>query len=327
MAKYVNTSGVPMSLAVFLATDSYDHNHDPQTISATALLKPIRQSILAARLPDDVGQPDLTQMMASRMGTAIHDGIERAWKTNYQAAMQDIGIPTHVVKKVKINPEPAEVDEDTIAVYMEQRAHRRIGEYTISGKFDFVINGRVEDFKSTSVYSAISHNSDQKHAQQGSIYRWLRPDIITQDEMAIQYIFTDWAAARARTEANYPKQRFQERILPLMSIAETTQFIRQKLEQFDKFKDIPEYGLPLCTGEELWRSEPVFKYYKNPEKTARSTKNFDTRQDAVIHMATEGGGKGLILEKPGQVTACKYCSAFPICTQKDALVAQGQLIL
>lgn len=316
-----------MSLAVFLATDNYDHNPDPNTISATALLKPIRQSILSARLPPDVGQPDLTQMMANRMGSAIHDAIERAWKTNYEGALRDIGVPAHVVKKVKINPEKADLTDDCIPVYMEQRAHKQLGQYTISGKFDFVIDGRVEDFKSTSVYSAISHNSDEKHSQQGSIYRWLCPDIITQNEMAIQYIFTDWAAARARTEANYPKHRFQERILPLMSIAETGYFIRDKLTQFEKFKDSPEPELPLCTDDELWRSEPVFKYYKNPEKTARSTKNFDTRQEAVIHMATEGGGKGIILEKPGQVTACKYCPAFPICTQKDDLIAQGHLVL
>lgn len=327
MAKYVNTSGVPMSLAVFLATDNYDHNDDPNTISATALLKPLRQSILSARLPPDIGQPDLAQMMANRMGSAIHDGIERAWKTNYAGALQDIGVPKHVVGKVKINPTKEDLTDDTVAVYMEQRAHRTMGHYTISGKFDFVIEGRVEDFKSTSVYQAISHCNDEKHSQQGSIYRWLRPDIITQNEMAIQYIFTDWSSARARTEPKYPPHRFQERILPLMSEHETGFFIRNKLINFEKFKDSPEPELPLCTDDELWRSEPVFKYYKNPEKTARSTKNFDTRQEAVIHMATEGGGKGVILEKPGQVTACKYCSAFPLCTQKDDLVAQGHLIL
>jgi hypothetical protein len=81
----------------------------------------------------------------------------------------------------------------------------------------------------------------------------------------------------------------------------------------------------LCTDEDLWRTEPVYKYYANPNKTARSTKNFDSKQDAYVFMAQ--AGKGIVLEKPGQVTACKYCSAFSLCSQKDALINAGDLVL
>jgi len=44
--RYANVSDVPLALAVFLATDSYDYNPDPNTVSATTLLKPIRQIVL-----------------------------------------------------------------------------------------------------------------------------------------------------------------------------------------------------------------------------------------------------------------------------------------
>jgi len=323
MSKYSNTSSVPMSLAVFLASDSYDH--DPETISATALLKPIRQTILSSRLPADITGPELSQQMANRMGTAIHDGIERAWKGNYQQAMADIGLPAGVIKRVRINPTKEELTDDIIPVYLEQRAYKQIRGYTISGKFDFVGDGRVEDFKTSSVFMATSHKNDKKHSQQGSLYRWLNPAIITQDEMAIQYIFTDWMAARAKTDPKYPPNRFQQRILPLMSLAETEHFVNGKLDLLEKFKDAEEAHLPLCDEEDLWRSEPVFKYYKNPEKTLRSTKNFDTMQEALIHKASIG--VGIILEKPGQVMACKYCAAFPLCSQKDVLIAAGDLVL
>jgi len=76
----------------------------------------------------------------------------------------------------------------------------------------------------------------------------------------------------------------------------------------------------------LWRSEPEFKYYKNPEKMSRSTKNFDSMKEARMRFI-EDGSVGIIVERPGQVTACKYCSAFAICKQKDALIASGDLIL
>jgi hypothetical protein len=324
MTTYANTSAVPLSLAVFLATDGYDH--DSSTISATALMKPLRQIILGNRMPEGDASVDLIQMVPSRMGSAIHDGIERAWLHNHAVALKSLGYPDKVIDRVLINPEPEDLYEDCIPIYMEQRAHKQVGKYVVSGKFDFVGDGRVEDFKSTGVFTAINHTNDDKHTLQLSLYRWLNPEIITKDDGVIQFIFTDWSSARARTEAKYPPQRIQQRILPLKSVAETERYVINKLALIDKHELTPEADLPLCTDEDLWRSAPVFKYYKNPEKLARSTKNFDTKPEAYIRMAEEGG-KGIVLEKPGQVMACKYCNAFALCSQKDDLVAAGDLVL
>ena len=57
-----------------------------------------------------------------------------------------------------------------------------------------------------------------------------------------------------------------------------------------------------------------------------AVKNFDNKQDAYIRLA-EDGNVGIVKEQPGQVTACKYCSAFSICSQKDQLIAAGDLQL
>jgi hypothetical protein len=322
--KYTNVSGVPLSMAVFLATDNYDH--DPETISATALLKPVRQIVLGGRVPTADAAADLVGMTASRMGSAIHDSIESAWVNHYQRAMLALGYPQKVIDLVKVNPKEDELTEDCIPIYLEQRSKKQVGKYIISGKFDFVGDGRVEDFKSTSVYTAIHGSNDNKYIQQGSIYRWLNPKIVTKGEMAIQFIFTDWSGARAKTEANYPPSRIQQRILPLMSVAETERFVIHKLTLIDRHMDSPEDEIPFCTDEELWRSQPVFKYYKKGVVTARSTKNFDTLVEANTRRA-EDGSAGLVVERPGQVTACKYCSAFSICSQKDELIAAGDLIL
>lgn len=324
--KYANTSSVPLSLAVFLATDHYDHNDNPNTISATTLIKPTRQVVLSARVPETHNVVDLERMVASRMGTAIHDGIERAWIGNYHRAMKDLGYPQKVIDRVVVNPHPELDTTGFIPVYLEQRVERKVGNYTITGKFDFVGEGRVEDFKTTSVYTAINGTNDEKYSWQGSIYRWLNPTLITRDEMAIQFIFTDWSAAKARADQSYPQKRFQQRIIPLKSIQETEAFVHRKLKDLEKYWDAPEEVIPPCTDEDLWRSTPEFKYYKNPAKMTRSTKNFDTYHEAHQRFM-EDGQVGVIVEKPGQVTACKYCSAFPVCMQKDRLVASGDLTL
>lgn len=326
MAKYTESSSVPLSIAVFLATDTYDHNDDPTHVSATALLRPIRQLVLSSRVPADETAIDLLGLLPSRMGQAIHNGVESAWLNNYKNALTDLGYPPSLIERVVINPPPGTDLDRKIPIYLEQRASRSIGKFTVSGKFDFVGDGRVEDVKTTSVYTWINATHDSKYIWQGSIYRWLNPSLITKDYMAIQFIFTDWSKAKAMADPAYPPKRHMEKILMLKSPQETEAFVRQKLEQFDALKDAPEHQLPACTDEELWRSEPVFKYYKNPTKTQRSTKNFDQIQDARLRFI-EDGSVGLIKEVPGQVTACKYCPAFSLCTQKDDLIASGDLVL
>ena len=326
MSKYTNTSSVPLSLAVFLASDFYDHDQDQNTISATTLIKPIRQIVLGARVPEDMTPLELVNLVPSRMGSAIHDAIERSWKDNYQIALDHLGYPKKVIEKIRINPKPEELQDGQIPIYLEQRAYKQVGKFLISGKYDFIGDGRVEDFKSTSTFTAMNNTNDEKYIWQGSIYRWLNPDIITKDEMAIQFIFTDWSKAKAMQDPKYPQQRIQQRILPLKSLQETNAFVNRKLNQIEQYWDAKEEDIPLCTDADLWRSEPVFKYYKNPEKRARSTKNFDNRHDAQLRYI-EDGSVGVVVEQPGQVTACKYCPAFAVCSQKDALIASGDLVL
>lgn len=325
-ARFANVSEVPLALAVFLASDYYDHNDDPFTISATTLLKPLRQIILATRVPPGDGLVNLADMMNNRMGAAIHDGIEKAWVTNYAKAMEAIGLPQRVIDRVRINPKPEELTEDILPIYLEQRLKKQLGKWTVTGKFDFVGEGKVQDFKSTSTFTYKKQVNADKYTQQGSIYRWLDPQLITQSEMDIHYIFTDWKPAMAKTDPAYPPKRFHKQSFSLMSLPETENFIRRKIELIEQYWDAPEADIPLCDDDELWRSEPVFKYYKNPAKTARSTKNFDTRAEAMIRMA-EDGNVGIVKEVPGQVTACKYCPAFAACSQKDQLVASGDLLL
>lgn len=324
MRKYLNGSSVPLSMAVFLATDNYDH--EDHTISATSLIKPIRQTILASRVPPEQQLVDITGLVKSRMGSAIHDAIEQSWLNNHIDSMIALGYPERLTKRVVVNPIPGELTEDCIPVYLEQRAYKEIEGFTVSGKFDFVGQGRVEDFKSTGVNTYINDNKTEDYQLQGSIYRWLNPDIITEDEMAIQFIFTDWMPGRAKQDPSYPNAPTQEKIIPLLSVAETESYIRSRLRELKKYENAPEELLPMCSDKELWRTKPTYKYYKNPDKRSRSTKNFDNKHDAYVRLAADGN-VGVVVEKPGEVIACKYCPAFAICTQKDSLIQEGSLNL
>lgn len=190
--KITNRENIPLSVALFLAVDHYDYI--PKTISATSLIRPLRQYILARRVPQGADIPDLEDFIAARFGTAVHDGIEKAWsdeKTRVQA-LQDLGYPPNIIERIVFNPKPEDLKPDSIPVYMELRSFKELMGFRVSGKFDFVGDGGLEDFKSTSVYTWIKGRKDDDYILQGSIYRWLNPEIITKDVLTIQFIFTDW---------------------------------------------------------------------------------------------------------------------------------------
>lgn len=318
--QYTNNHNIPLPLAVFLATDHYDH--EPNTISTTGLLKPLRQLILGRRLASSDNVVDLSDMVSSRMGTAIHTAIELAWQEPTRA-LKLLGYDDDTIKRIKVNP--TKVKKNDIPVYMEKRSYKSILGFKVSGKFDFVAEGKVHDFKSTSVWNYMNQSNADKYILQGSIYRFLNPDIITKDEMVIHYIFTDWNRTESMRNPAYPQARVLSQKYNLLSLEDTEHYIKTKLSDILEYQDKPETQIPFCTDEELWRKPTVWKYYKNPNST-KSTKNFDNQAEAFARF-NDDGCVGEVREIKGQVSACKYCPAFLLCTQKDGLIASGDLIV
>jgi hypothetical protein len=323
-AKYLNISDVPLALRPFLAKDHYDYNEDPDTISATTLLKPIRQIVLTPRVPPGDGLISLPDMLSSRMGTAIHTSIEDSWTKDLAQSLDYLGTPKSVVEKIIVNPLKEDLKPDSIPIYLEQRLSKKLGKWTITGKFDFIGEGMVQDFKTTSVWTYRNQSNNEKYTQQGSIYRWLDPELITNSHMQVNYIFMDWSSAMQKRDPKYPPNRIMAQTFPLMSITETEQFIKSKLSLIEQYMNAKEEDIPRCTDAELWRSDPVYKYYKNKQNTTKSTKNFDNQSDAYQRLA-EDNNIGMVITVPGEVKACKYCPAFAVCSQKDDLIASGDL--
>lgn len=328
-AAYTNNNGLPLSMAVWLVSDYYDYAREG--LSVTTLLKPIKQTVLARRVAVSDQVSDVMSMVQNRMGAALHDSIEKAWVTNADRALQLLGYPNGVRSRVKINPDPDTLKPGDIPVYLEQRVSKAVRGINVSGQFDFVGDGSVEDFKSTGVFTYMKGTNDEKYILQGSMYRWLNPKIITKDTMTINFIFTDWQKAMARQQPDkYPQSRILAQRFNLLSVEETERWVDKRVGQLIELIDVSEDLLPACTDEELWRSDPVYKYYKNPakatEKGARSTKNFDSLAEAMAKRS-EDGGVGVVKTVPGEVKACHYCAAFPICKQKDALIASGDLVV
>ncbi len=326
--KYANNSNIPLSVAAWLANDDYDYNDDPTVISTTSLIKPIKQLVLGSRVKANPNTLpiDIISLVKSRMGQSIHAGVEQTWinNPNLPVVLKSLGLPTRVINKIKVNPSKDDIEEDDILVFIEQRVHRKLGDRTISGKFDMCFDGQLEDIKSTGTYTYSKNTKEDDYILQGSIYRWIAPHLITKDTIRINYIFTDWSAGNSY-QTNYPPAPQVSVEYPLMSLAETERWITNRLAEIDKQAGLPEVEMTHCTDSELWRGDDVWKYYKKSKaEQKKSTKNFSDEVEAKQFYASQGFS-GELVKVPGEVKACLYCPGFELCTQKNQLIMAGDL--
>ncbi len=328
-----NVNGLSLSMAVWLAAEPYNHDEnipvdgidfDPvneEMISVTTLMKPTRQFVLSQRVPPLALNelPDVTDVVGARLGHAIHQSQEDAWKLHYAHAMRRLGYPESLIRKVRINPPDEPKEEGILPVYLEQRYFKRFDGVCITGQFDKIINGQLEDTKSTSVFTYIGRKKEEDYRIQMSIYRWINPDKITTDIAHVQHVFTDWSAPMSNYIPGYPPHRLHQFTVELMSLKDTEAWIRRKLAEIRANVDLAQSSMVRCSDKDLWREPPQYRYYADPSKanaSNKSSKNFINKQDALIHQSTKG--KGTVITVPGRVKACSYCPAFTICTQKDA---------
>lgn len=323
---WTNEKGVSLLMLNWLIQSNYNNELPKQyegmkTISATSLLKPTRAIVLTSRIEPNKQQAiDVSTLIASRMGQAIHESIEQAWTHGDLSKLADAGIPKKLIESFNINPtEPTKGTN----IFFEKREFKVIKDWVVSGQFDAVVAGQVIDFKSTSTFTYTAGNKDDDYSLQGSIYRWLNPELITNPVLSINFIFKDWSPIKAKITKGYPKAQVMHQTYPLLSLGETEQFILSKLNELDMYWNVDESALPKCSDKELWRGEPVYKYFSKPDAT-RATKVFDDLSEANMFKASKKG-VGRIETFPAKARACKYCSARPLCNQYRELSLNGEI--
>jgi hypothetical protein len=324
MKKLTNHHQIDLPIAVWLLQNGYysgaDIAPEGELISVTTLMKPTRRLILERQVDQSQEVLDVSDLIASRVGHGLHDSIERAWtEGDWKGAMRRLHYPQSVIDRVKINPDPSEVSGNDIPIFLEQRRFKEIGDVVLTGQLDFAINGAYRDVKTTSTFSYTSIKKDKDYILQGSMYRYIMPELIWQDTMRIEFIFTDWQKYRAKSDPNYPQTKIAYKEYPLMSEADTERWILDKLADIKKNARLThnQDKLVRCTDDELWKQPDVYKYYVNPETAnagGRSQKIFESLADAELYKKEKG--KGVIVSVPGEVKACEYCPAFSVCEQR-----------
>ena len=316
--KYIsNVKNMSIPIALWAAYDDYDYNDDPNAISVTTLMQPERMIILGRKYRDCDKVVDVSDLIGSRLGSAIHDSFEKVLTNDkyVKDTLKLMGYNEEMVDKVRINPKDNFSNYD---LFVEQRVSKKIGKWNLSGKYDMVFNYQVMDIKSTSVWTYMFGSNDDKYRLQMSIYRYLNQDIIQQETGLIHFVFTDWSKVKSFQDKSYPRDRVLSKEFKLLSLEETEEYIKSKLKRIEKLEEKGE--IPLCQDEELWKEPDAWKYYKK-KSANRATKVYATEQEAYDRLALEGTGE--VRYFPGGVKRCNYCNYREVCDQYKEMKEAG----
>jgi hypothetical protein len=322
-------SELSLSFKLWLASDSdYDFQPGWNTISATSLQRPVRELVLVRQHETEEAESQLNfeRVIPSALGHLIHKGIlQEPWQKDWKGAFRRLGFSDKFINRIILNPKPEDLTEDSVPVYVERRAEKELGNWVISGQADLIIDGQLYDLKTTNKISIFQAGlNTNNYILQGSIYRWIMSDIIKEDSVQIDYLFLDWDALRAHREADYPKSKALSKKYPLMSLYETEQYIRRKINLLDKYLESPQGELPRCTSEETWAEPTTYAYYGNANNT-RASKVFDSLPEAYSYLSQQKN-KGIVRERPGKAKRCvRFCSAYSVCQQAEQMNLQGLL--
>lgn len=232
--KIVNKHGLPEEIMEFLTFDRYDYDSNPNTISATTIIKPTQEVILSERYGKDIEIDAMSRLWAV-LGTAVHKVLE--------------AIPRK------------DADQETRLKY-------NIDEFTITGKPDLIRDEQVKDYKVTSAFKIIFKSYDDWIAQM-SIYRWLYlklNGVLLNDKGRIIYLLRDWNKKDLKLAQkrmwDYPIHPMWYVDLDLWSEEETFNFLQNKVNWLRQYRKLSDDELPPCNDTERWRNKKTGTYNK-----------------------------------------------------------------
>jgi len=284
---YTNKFNFPDYVVEWLKLDEYDYEEG--TFSATTLLQPPRVYALKKKHYDEL-EMDVSDLIASRYGNAIHDSIEKAGLAN---------------------------------CLQERRLRAIVDEKIITGKFDIMKkrgDGKYQlvDVKSTSVWTYIFNSKEEDYIKQLSIYRFLghMNGLNVVKEAEVFMIFTDWSPSKARKDSEYPQSRIQIVHLALWDIEKTRKFIAERVRLLDEASEMEESDMPECTEKELWAQKSLYDLKRN----GRVVATYKKKPAKMLE-----GSSLELAERKGEVKRCSYCNARPFCSQYKKLKEEGRV--
>ena len=265
-------------------------------MSATELLNSPR-IVQLRKLHEDKLESDVSEMVWSIFGTAIHGVLEHGKDDN------------HLV---------------------EERIHATVDGWSISGAIDLQIINEdgtvtINDYKTTSAWAVMNEKIEWEH--QLNIYAWLVEKVkdIKVSKLEIVAIVRDWSRRDAAIKQGYPDAPIKVISVQLWPFEMRQKFIEQRITEHSNALFDLETGeeLPLCTPQEMWEKQTTYAVKKIGGVKARNV--CSTEEEAASKIAEYGAGYEIEVRKGERTRCANFCSVRDFCSQwKEYEVLQRQ---
>jgi len=277
--KITNFNNIPLPIYRAILHNWYDGKNAKHFVSATELIKPIKIIVLEKRHRTEIVE-EASDLIWSLMGSAMHKVLE---KSEWEQSLN------------------------------EERLFAKVNGKIISGGVDLYEKETISDFKFTSVYSYIYRSRMKEWQQQLNIYSYLYQKAgFPVEKLQIIAIFRDWSRIKRKFEKNYPKQ-IEIIPLKLWPLAETEQFISDRLHQIQLALKASDDQIPCCSASERWQDPTRYAVMKKGNK--RALRVFDTMEQAELLISFHKDNKKLSIETRESIPkrCMDYCIVNKFC--------------
>lgn len=280
-----NKHNVPEPL-VTLASREY-YSKGASAYSVTEIMSPPKIKRLREQY-NDVVEQDVSDMLWSMLGSALHVVMERGLTPGY--------IP-------------------------EQRLFYDLDGVTVSGQIDLqqeTPTGIVLiDYKFTSAWAVMQEKAEWE--QQLNVYKWLVEKSKRRTVVGLKICSFIRDFSRHDKRDDYPDSPIHMVDIPMWDSAKTEAYVRERLDMHRTAKMNSEMGQELqdCSPEERWMSETVYAVKREGRKTAiRVFKSIEEANELAIKE------KGYVETRLGEPKRCtgNYCGVARWCSQYQSEV-------
>jgi len=271
MGKLTNLHGLPQAIVDAVTADPYTGGGD---ISCTKLIDSPRVRVLSAKHHAEV-TVDVSERVWALLGQAVHTILERA-------GLRQEGVIT------------------------EERMYADVDGWQVSGQVDtlHLASQKLSDFKVTTIWKK---NGSDSWTRQLNVLRWLaHKNGHTINTLEVIAIFRDFRKSEALRDAAYPQAAIQTIPVPLWSLEETEDYVRERVA----IHRAASNGIDIqCTDEERWMSPSKFALMKDGGKRAVRV------ADHAADLGEAGEGYSIVERKSEPKRCAMYCDVSAWCTQ------------
>jgi len=281
------TNKLNLPEAIVKAVDTERHNKTEKELSATTLLKGIKEIILTWRHWDELTD-DAADRIWAVFGTAVHALLETEGKHEFTEC--DLNAP--------------------------------IGDVTITGRIDNynMETGTVTDYKTVSIWKVIMGDFDDWRMQ-GIIYAWLLTKSgFKADHCRFITILKDHNKSKAKFDSKYPQVPIYIYEFPITipKLNEAEDYIKERVTEYLKYLDKADDEIPPCTDKERWATETGYAVMKTGRKSA--VRVLPSKAEADRKAAELGAGH-YVETRPGVSRKCAgYCACCDFCNFYNSFV-------